>query len=419
MVSVFANRGFALLWTAALVSRVGNWILIAALPYYLYEQTGSALAPAALLASYAIPAVVFAPLAGFVADRFDRRQILVVANGLQAVTVTTLVLVDREHLLWAYVITFTDASLAQFFIAAERSMLPDVVAGDQILGANAWGIVNDGLSRTAGPLLGGLLLLSFDMSAVAIADAGSFFISACLIALIRIPRRRVEAGVERRPRGYMRRARESVESVGPRLRRVRTAGLVAPSLLIAGPVLVAEGLMRVLLVPFVHEAVRAGPALVGAALGARGLVGVVAAGVVGYWGTRVRPAVVIAVVLPCAAIAALAQASIPTALVVLVSSGLLGACSSLWTIAQQTLLQRSSPADIRGRIQGIYASVGGGSVLVATFVVATLEERVGVIALLQVAAALFLAGGLVAIGSWGRRLLGWRIARGSAERPRV
>ena len=92
------RRDFALLWTGGLVSIAGDWVLNAALPFFVYERTGSTIATAGMIVAELAPGVVIGSVAGVFVDRWDRKHVLVVANVLQAATVGALLLVTRPEL---------------------------------------------------------------------------------------------------------------------------------------------------------------------------------------------------------------------------------------------------------------------------------------------------------------------------------
>ena len=103
MFAVLRRRDFALLWFSGLISVAGDWVLMIALPYYVYVTTGSTLATAGMTAAELAPAILLSSFTGVFADRWDRKRILVVANLLQALVVASLLLgveqipVDRER----------------------------------------------------------------------------------------------------------------------------------------------------------------------------------------------------------------------------------------------------------------------------------------------------------------------------------
>lgn len=83
MLATLKQRDFALLWFGGLISMMGDWAMFAALPFYAYEQTGSAFASGAVLTALTVPGLLIATVAGVFVDRWDRRRTMVAANLLQ------------------------------------------------------------------------------------------------------------------------------------------------------------------------------------------------------------------------------------------------------------------------------------------------------------------------------------------------
>ena len=81
------HRDFSLLWWAGLVSVAGDWMLMAVLPYVVYLVTGSTVATAGMTVAELAPGIVLGSWAGVLVDRWDRRQVLLLANLFQAATV--------------------------------------------------------------------------------------------------------------------------------------------------------------------------------------------------------------------------------------------------------------------------------------------------------------------------------------------
>lgn len=78
------HRSFRRLWIAASVDSLGSWLLVMAVPVYVYRVTGSATSTSLALAIEALPAVLIGSWAGVAVDRYPRRTVLVVANLLSA-----------------------------------------------------------------------------------------------------------------------------------------------------------------------------------------------------------------------------------------------------------------------------------------------------------------------------------------------
>ncbi len=112
MIATLRQRDFALLWTAGLISVLGNWALFAALPIYLYEETGSTFLTGILWVVVFLPNVVVSPFAGVMVDRWDRRRVMLVSNLVQAVAMVPLALVSADAVIAVvFAVLLTDATL--------------------------------------------------------------------------------------------------------------------------------------------------------------------------------------------------------------------------------------------------------------------------------------------------------------------
>ncbi len=98
MLAILRQRNFALLWFGGLVSMVGDWVLITALPFYIYAQTGSTLAAGAILIASTVPSLLFSSISGVFVDRWDRRRIMIVANLARGGLMLLLLLVRSNDL---------------------------------------------------------------------------------------------------------------------------------------------------------------------------------------------------------------------------------------------------------------------------------------------------------------------------------
>jgi MFS family permease len=186
---------FRSLWLAGLVSEAGDWLLFIALPIVVYRQTGSALGTSFAFLALLAPAIGLAPLAGRLADRHDRRRVMLIVCGLQALSLLPLLFVgDHSGLPIVYAVIVVQSALSTLFDPAKNALLPTLVGRDQLVSANSLVALNQGVARLVGGPLGGLLLAAGDLRTIVLADAASYALAAVLIA--RVPRtRRVRATI--------------------------------------------------------------------------------------------------------------------------------------------------------------------------------------------------------------------------------
>src|SRR5262245_15580007 len=100
MIALLRQRNFALLWFGGLISMMGDWMLWIALPIYVYQLSGSALATSVALICRILPRLLLGSMAGVFVDRWDRRRTMVITNLLLAVGLLPLLLVQSVEWLW-------------------------------------------------------------------------------------------------------------------------------------------------------------------------------------------------------------------------------------------------------------------------------------------------------------------------------
>lgn len=121
---------FRSLWFAGLGSDAGDWLLFVALPVVVYVPTGSAFGTSVAFLVELTPVIVLSPLAGRVADRWDRRRLLLVVSLLQAIALLPLLVVHtRADLPTVYAVILTEAALLAFFEPAKNALLPSLHSG--------------------------------------------------------------------------------------------------------------------------------------------------------------------------------------------------------------------------------------------------------------------------------------------------
>src|SRR3954447_24588931 len=100
MLVTLRQRNFALVWFGGLISLIGDRAMLVALPFYVYQQTGSTLGTAALFTASYLPMVLFGSVAGVFVDRWDRKRIMIVTNLIQACVMLPLLLVRSSAWIW-------------------------------------------------------------------------------------------------------------------------------------------------------------------------------------------------------------------------------------------------------------------------------------------------------------------------------
>ena len=176
---------FRALWLAQVISLTGDWFNTIASVIMVNRYSDSGLAVGGLFLARALPPFLLGPVAGVVADRFDRRKVLILSDVLRAMIVLCFLLVDRpEHLWLLYTLTVLQFSVSSFFEPARASLMPALVKNDELLTANTLASITWSAMLTLGGVIGGLTASLFGVRVSLLVDAASFLASAALVLTI-------------------------------------------------------------------------------------------------------------------------------------------------------------------------------------------------------------------------------------------
>jgi MFS family permease len=182
------NRDFRRLYVASLISLGGDWFLLVALFGLVLHFTDSAIAVALVLAVEDLMYFLLSPAAGVLADRIDRRRLMVGADLVRAVLCLGFLLIRTDSLVWlAFVLLAVMASFSAAFEPASMAALPNLVEEEDLATANALSGSLWGTMLAVGAALGGVVAAVFGRDTAFIVDAVSFLASAWLIWRIRRP----------------------------------------------------------------------------------------------------------------------------------------------------------------------------------------------------------------------------------------
>ncbi len=403
------NRSFRRLWLAGLISDTGDWLLLVSLPILVYRYTGSALGTSIAFLVELVPPVALAPLAGSIADRFDRRRTLMLVSAAQAVALTPLLLVHgRAGLPVVYLVVIAQAALASVFDPAKSALLPMLVDSDQLVSANSLVGLNQNVGRLIGGSLGGLLLVvGGGLPTIVVADLISFLVAAALIAMLPRheppdPPEELDAH-EPAPTGW------SATLADHRVR----GGLAV--LAVAS---VAQGMFVVLSIVFVVHVLDGGSGEIGLLRGVQAI-GAIAAGLALSATTRIRAGTLTAWAAASFGLLDLAIWNAPNLtraepLFVALFIGV-GAPGLALVAGLTTAVQQATGPGQRGKAfaaMGVSMAVGQA---VGILVAGGLGDSVGVVTLLNIQGTLY----LLAAGIAARWLRTRRSERQSASAPRL
>jgi Transmembrane secretion effector len=177
---------FRTLWIAALVSNVGEWMQTVGAQWLLVHDSHAAILVSLVQTADALPAVLFALVAGVLADIFDRvKLLLAVLAGLTAAggALTALTAADRMPPALLLMFTFVPGAGGILAEPAYQSLVPDLVPRPQVPAASALGSISINVARAIGPAIGGLLVARIGVAAVFGLNTATFVLSNVNAAL--------------------------------------------------------------------------------------------------------------------------------------------------------------------------------------------------------------------------------------------
>jgi MFS family permease len=397
MLELLRHRNFALLWSGGLVSLTGNRVLSVALPFYVYSETGSTLATAAMVIATIVPSMLFSSVAGVFVDRWNRKQVMVISNFLLALVLLPLLVVSVTGWLWVvYLVAFLETTLSTFFRSAENALLPRVVEKDRLVPANSLNALNDTLARLTGPALGGILLAAGNLEIVILFDSISYALAGLLAYFVNTPsqqRHTQSANINGASFSWLKFRNEWRES----FTIIRRHRVLASLLIVLSVVTLGGTMIDPLIAPFVYEVIKGNAAQFGWMLTVQGLGGVVGGLLIGRL-TR-RGSVTSLFGISCIVIGILLFVMFQSTSVafVIVLAFVVGIASVGSRVGSQTLLQENTEDSYRGRVFGILTMTGSTLELLSVSFAGIMAERLGIVPILSVAAGITVMAGVLAL----------------------
>lgn len=384
--SLLGNRDYRRLVVAGLVSQTGDWAISTGLAFHVYQLTGSTLSTATMLLISRLPDVLLSPFAGTLADRVDRRRLLVVADLLLAVGLLPLLAVREPAHLWiVYAVALWTGVISTVLFPAQRALLPQLVPDAQLVRANALHGQSGQAARLLGAVVGGVAVEAGGLGAVVWIDVTSFLLSALLLARLR-PTERARAATAD--------ARGSWRGL---LRNMGVRPLVA-YMVITGT---GEGIFATLAAPFVADVLGGDGDAYGLFLSVQAVGGIAGGLAVAAWPGGASPRSLLGwgtVVFGLADLALftypLAWPALWPALVLIAVAGVPAAAAMA---GLTTLAQRAAQEHRRGALFGLLVSAQAATSLLGLALAGVLGDRIGVVATLCVHAGGLMFAGLMSL----------------------
>jgi MFS family permease len=349
---VLQQRDFGLFWLSLLFSAVGTQISTVAVAWQVYEITNSPFQLGLTGLFRALPVMILSLPGGVLADRMDRRKLLIITQSLAALLALALGLLTStgEIRVWhIYAVTFLSGAVGIFDAPARTAMIPALVSAEQLASAYALNITWRQIATLGGPFIGGVVISILGISPAYYIDAGSFL---AVIICLAFMRRQVKPAREQKE--------SPLQSVRAGFNFIRENSVIL-GLMSMDTCVQFFGAYRSMMPAFARDILGTGPAGLGALLGVPALGALAGSGMVLAAGNpRRKGRLIIGVTLlytiglVCFAL----SRSLTLSLLIVFCLGLVDAIGET---LRDTLVQLTTPDRMRGRVKSfdqVFMSAG-------------------------------------------------------------
>ncbi|HEX2190527.1 MAG TPA: MFS transporter [Longimicrobiaceae bacterium] len=390
--AAFRHRNFRLFYAGQLLSLIGTWMQSTAQGWLVLELTDSAFLLGTVTAAGSLPVLLFTLYAGVVADRMDKRRIILAAQAAAAVLALVLaVLTDTGRITvpWILALVFLLGTANAFEIPTRQSFFVELVGQEDLTNAIALNSSAFSATRVVGPAFAGALLGTVGIAACFYLNSLSYLAVIAGLLMIRLP-------PFRRPE----RTTSTLENLREGFAFIRGDRVVRTLVWMIAALSVFGFPYAMLLPVFARDVLEVGAQGLGWLLAASGA-GALAGGItLSALGGRVRrgPLVLSAMLAFAVLVAAFSLSrSFPTSMVLLAAAGF---CMILNNASVNALLQSLVPDRLRGRVMSVYVFMFLGMTPVGSLQAGALARWLGA------PAALALGGAVLAATVLG---VAWRV----------
>ncbi len=395
--AALGHTAFRRLLGGLAVSQIGDWLYNLALVTLVYSRTHSALWAGVTTAARVVPVVALGPLGGALADRFDRRRLMIACDAIRLALMLLLALMAVAHLpiLLAPVIAAAATLAGSPYLPCASAVTPRLVPDEDLPGANAARSAVGAIGIIAGPALGGVLLLLGSPALAFVVNAATFGLSALAVLTIPAgPAFAVDPAAAARPSSLRRDVADGAAVLRAHPEALRLVGADIMCSLV-------YGMQTVLLLLVARHA----------GLGLHGYGYLFAAiGVGALAGTSVAGRVMRLPHQRAVLLAALAAVGLPMLILPLVSwAGLAivlaastGVGAILVEVLTETSLQRSLPADVFGRAYGLALPASLAGIVLGSLLAPVLVALAGGSGAMIISGAVVVGYGLVLLRAGNR-----------------
>lgn len=191
------NPEFTKIWSATIISRFGDSLDMIAYSWIVLELTGSTMAMGIYYILNFLPNILLGPFTGVLADRLDRKKLMLCSDLGRGLTVFILAIwiFTGNIQLWAlYLTTLINSTFESFAFPAKNAVVPQTVRKEDLGIANSMRSMATTLATIFGLAAGGVVIGLIGKPAAFFIDAGTFFASAFFVTILKLPKKIKSAG---------------------------------------------------------------------------------------------------------------------------------------------------------------------------------------------------------------------------------
>lgn len=385
--SALHNRNYRKYFTAQVVSLIGSWMQLIALPWLVYDRTRSGTALGLIVAVESLPVLVLSPYGGLVVDRTDKRRLLMATQGVQGACALVLgaLTVTGTVKIWTIVaIALVSGVASAFDSPARQAIVLELVGKSELRNAVSLNSITINIARAVGPALAAGVIAALGIGECFLVNSASF--AVVIVALARLDRAAMSPSTRQRRQAGQLRSGLAYVAGNPELR--------TPLLMMAliGTIAYEYPVSLAILARQSFHGGASTYSLLTSGLGAGAVLG-------GLWvasrgRTGLRACAIATGEYAVMTLAVAFAPNVPVAVVALFASGL--GYIAFNSMGNATLQLASEP-EMRGRVMGLWSVSFQGSTLVGSPIIGFVGEHAGARWPLVLAGASALAASGVAI----------------------
>ena len=357
------NKNFVLLFQGQFVSKLGSFVYFVAIVFWIKHATDSATIVGLIAMLATIPGILLGPFGGTFADHFSRKKIIVIGdiiNGLTISSIAALMFFSPESTELIITLLFIEAvingTVKSVFNPAIAAAIPDIVPEKSVDTANGLLQSSMQIAMLVGQTIGGVVYQLLGAPIVMLIDGVTYLLSALSESFISIPQKKREVS-ETWSAAFQKFKGDTWEG----LRHVQEAEGLMGLFLVIALINFFTAPFGVLLPFFVEDTLGSTPAWFGYIIGGMAvgsIIGSVLAGALNVAPKNKGKVVIAALSLLAAGFVAFAYSSGPV--VALLILAIVGLCSGIVAVLITSIIQLSTPTEIRGRVFGLLGTLSAG-----------------------------------------------------------